>query len=396
MSVVSHGLFLLCAIGMVAVAIQHLALRRHLGRPQPRPRQRPPISILKPLCGVDDDLAQNLAVFCALDYPDYELVLGVRSTADAAYALAQAAVQRHPQRVRLVVQRGEPGLNPKVNQLITLVAAARHEILVVSDSNVVVAPDYLTSIAASFDDEGVGLVTHPVVGVGERSLGSVLDSLHLSGGIGPGMVAAERVCGHAVVVGKSMALRRGDLARIGGFEEMRDLLAEDYLCGERIAALGKRVVVGGARVFNVSRHRSVSDFVARYARWSVINRMAVGPLVFLGGALLNPVPMALLGLACAPELPALLWTLAAVALRAALDGESGLALRGHRYAVLHLLAVPLKDVLFLGCWVYGLTHDTVAWRGTRLRVLPGTWLERPEAPRAPAPIEAEGDLGQPG
>src|SRR5207245_2614202 len=118
---------------------------------------------------------------------------------------------------------------------------------------------------------GVGLVTHPFVGAGEGRLGSTLDNLHMGSSIAPGMIAASRVAGRGLVVGKSMALRRGDLDALGGFDTLRDVLAEDYVLGRRVETLvGKRVVVGRCLLRCVSRERSLVDFVARYQRWSVI------------------------------------------------------------------------------------------------------------------------------
>ncbi len=168
-------LFLFAAgVGMAAIAAQHLVLWIHVRQAPPVPRRTPPVSILKPLCGVDDGLEANLASFSALAYPEYEVVLGVRDVRDAAYPVALAAARRSPGRFRVAVQQGEPGLNPKVNQLATLARAARHDVLVVSDSNVRVHPGYLSEIAALLEDDGVGLVTHPIVGVGKATLGSLM------------------------------------------------------------------------------------------------------------------------------------------------------------------------------------------------------------------------------
>jgi ceramide glucosyltransferase len=162
----SMSLLVASAIGLAIVVLQIVMLARHLARRTPAPRARPPISILKPLCGLDDELADNLAVFAALPYPDYEVVLGVASAADPAYVVAAETVRRWPSRFRLVIQRGAPGLNPKVNQLLGLAQEARAEILVVSDSNTRVPAGYLDEIASCFEDPTVGLVTHAIAGSG--------------------------------------------------------------------------------------------------------------------------------------------------------------------------------------------------------------------------------------
>jgi ceramide glucosyltransferase len=133
-------LFVAAAVGSFTIALQLYFVRRFMLRPLPRPSRTPAISILKPLCGVDDSLEENLRSFAALDYPDYEVVLGLESATDRAWPIARAIVARWPRRFRIAFQQGAPGYNPKVNQLITLAREARHDILVVSDSNVRVDP----------------------------------------------------------------------------------------------------------------------------------------------------------------------------------------------------------------------------------------------------------------
>ena len=331
-------LFALTFFGLALVAAQGVALRRHVAGATPPPTRRPPISILKPLCGVDDGLWENLALFAALEYPDYEVVLGVKSARDPAWDLARAAVRRWPRRFRVVVQRGEPGLNPKVNQLLTLAREARHDLLVVSDSNVRVAPGYLAEIAGLLEDEGVGLVTHPVVGEGAVRLGSLFDHLHLAGAVAPGVVAAKR--------------------------------------------LGKRVALAPSAVRNVSERQSVSAFTARYRRWAVLQRQLVGPGLYAAQALLNPVLLAAAALACERSALAAAGFAGTCVAKSAVDGAAARALRPAGFAPWQLALVPLKDLLFGGAWAYGLFHREVDWRGTKLLVGPGSRVLAPIAAAA--------------
>ncbi len=368
--------FILLAVagfGTLLILVQLASTARHLRERRGAPHRQPVISILKPLCGHDDDLADHLEEFATLPYPDYELLLGVRSVQDPAWPIAEAAAARFPSRIRLLLQAGTPGANPKVNQLITLANAARGEILVVSDSNVRVEPGYLDEIAQAFDDPGVGLVTHAVAGVGASRLGSLLDNLHLSGSVGPGMIAAKRVAGKDIVVGKSMALRRADLAALGGFEAVRDHLAEDYVLGKRVAEIGKRVAVARRPVYNVSRGRSVLDFFRRYQRWSIIHRQAVGRLIYAGEMVMNPIAVAGIALAIDPSASTLALASALGCLRVASDGVATRMLAGSCRAR-DLAAVPLKDLLLALAWCHGMVRRRVDWRGNRLLVLPGTLL----------------------
>jgi ceramide glucosyltransferase len=375
--------FLLLAaagVGLAAIAVQHLVLWNHVRQAPRVPRRTPPVSILKPLCGIDDGLEANLASFAALAYPEYEVVLGVRDAADPAWPVALAAARRWPGRFRVALQRGDPGLNPKVNQLVTLARDARHDVLVVSDSNVRVPPGYLAEIAALLEDEDVGLVTHPIAGVGEASLGSLMDHLHLAGAIAPGVVAAKRLAGRDFVVGKSMALRRADLEAMGGFEAAKDVLAEDWVLGVRVGeVLGKRVAVARRPVQNVSERRSVRDFAGRYRRWGVLQRQAVGPAAYAAQALLNPVLLAALAAAAAPA-P---WTAAALsavcAAKVGLDAAAARALRPGGFRLLQLACVPVKDLVFGAAWAHGLVRRDVTWRGQRILVARGTRIEGADA-----------------
>lgn len=344
------------------------------GARRPTPAALSPISILKPLCGVDDQLEANLASFAAIDYPAYEVVLGVRSARDRAFAVARAAARRWPDRVRVVIQRYEEGRNPKVNQLVGLARAARHGLLVISDSNVRVEPRYLAEIAREMADPRVGLVTNPVAGIGERRLGSVLENLHLAGSVGPAIVAAHRLH-REIVVGKSMALWKDDLARLGGFEAVKDVLAEDHILGLWMRRkLGKRVQVARQPVMNVNKDRGVREFWGRYARWSVLQRKLVGAPTYSAQLMLNPVLLALVGLSAAWEKEALVAFGVVCALKTAIDAASARALRGEGFPLHHLLLVPLKDLLFGAALIQGFLTDQVVWRGHLLRVQRGTHL----------------------
>lgn len=384
MAAVLSSMLLAAALGgLVLLAAGCLVLRAHLRGPRPLRRSAPAVSVLKPLCGVDDGLAENLETFAALDYPDYEVLLGVRSLQDPAAEVARAAMALHPGRFRLCVQRGEPGLNPKVNQLLTLSRAARGEVLVVSDSNVRVRPDYLSEIAALLQDRQVGLVTHLIAGTGAERLGSLLDGLQLAGGVAPGVVTAKLLAGSDIVVGKSMAFRRADLERLGGFAEVKDVLAEDYVLGRMVPArLGKRVAVARSPVENVSQRRSVPEFFARQQRWSVLQRASVGPALHAAQGLLNPTLLAASAAALDPT-PRKLAALAAVAAARSLhDCACARMLRRRGYG-LAAAAAPVKDLVLAAAWAHGLFAREVVWRGNRLRVLPGTRLE-------PVPSRLEG------
>jgi len=370
-------------LGVVLAAVQLVALRGHLAKPWKEPGALPPISVLKPLCGIDDDLWSNLESFAALDYPEYEVLLGARDRADPAWSLAEAAEARWPGRFRAVLQRGEAGLNPKVNQLIGLAAASHHGVLLVSDSNVRAPAGYLRDVARHLSDPGVGLVTHPVAGAGEVTLGAALDNLHSAAGVGPATIAAKWLSGRDVVVGKSMAFRRRDLEMLGGFESVKDVLAEDYVLGVNVSRrLGKRVAIGSMAILNVNRNRRGRDFLSRYGRWCVMQRKIAGTPVYASQILLYPLPFAVAALASDPGAAALALALLAVGTKAVVDGVTAKALRGSGFGPQVLFLSPMKDGMFVVAFLRAFLENTVEWRGNRLRVLPGSRLERVPAPAA--------------
>jgi ceramide glucosyltransferase len=380
------GLLLLiaAALGVAMVAVMLLLTLWHLRQEAPVPSCWPGISVLKPLCGADDALADNLTSFVALPYPgDYEVLLGVRSVEDTAYPLACEAARRWPERVRLVVQEGEAGFNPKVNQLVCLARAARYDLFVVSDSNIRVPQGYLLDIAGHLGRPGVGCVTHPVAGSGHKSLGALLDNLHLGGSIAPGMVCAQRVLKKDLVVGKSMALWRQDLDLLGGFASVANVLAEDHVLGNRLVReLGAGVAVSSLPVWNIAVEKSVGAFFQRYLRWSVTHRTAMTFPAYLAESLLNPIPLAVIGFALRPG-PGAAATLAACAvLKPALDSVAFSRLRSQFFSWHAFGAGWVKDGLLFITWVHGLFAHTVQWRGNRLRVLPGGTLVAPSGYQA--------------
>lgn len=372
--VLSLCLFGAAGLGLVALSIQLWLATRHLRGLKRVPRAQPGISILKPLCGIDDSLEQNLLCFVDLDYPSYEVVLGVKDHNDPAFGLALRLTRRFPGRFRLVLQRSAPGHNPKVNQLVTLATAAAHDIFVVSDSNARVSRGYLSEMAALFEDPQVGCVTNPIVGFGERSWGSLLDNLHMSSTVGPGMIGAKLFAGQDLVVGKSMALRRADVEALGGFSSVADILAEDYVLGRAVrSVLGKRVALARTLVTSVSRRRSVGDFWRRYARWSVIHRTALSAPTYVAQVLLNPIPLAAAALLLEPERETAVALLVVTLAKTAIDVTTANAL-GHRFGRRLMPAVVVKDLILFAVWARGLVVRTVSWRGNQLRVSAGSRL----------------------
>ena len=338
-----------------------------------RSRVTPRVSILKPIAGLDDALAQNLETFARLDYPDHELLLGVARVDDPALPVVRAFLARHPTLdARLVWTDADAATNPKVAQLLGLTQHATGAILVVSDANVRVPPAYLTSMVSCLHEEGVGLVSSLIAGTGGDTLGDALEATQLSGFVAPAVVTTA-LAGRAITIGKSLAMRRSDLDDLGGWGAVGTVLAEDDVLGQLFRAAGFRVEVCLLPIENPNVGSSVRRTLERHSRWAKMRR-AIEPVAYVAEPLLSPGAMALMALTLHPcERTAKAWVLACV-LQAFMATLSIRALRGDwpRWTT-PLLEIARLHLLF-GCWVWGLVSSRVAWRGKHFRVTSGSQL----------------------
>jgi ceramide glucosyltransferase len=341
--------------------------------------------VLKPLAGRDDDLDENLESFARLRHHRHEILFGVASDRDPAIAAARAFIARHPEvDARIVVTDPGAATNPKVAQLIGLAAAARGDVFLTSDSNVRVGPDYLHHVVAPLADPSCGLVTNLFAGTGEQTLGAALENLQLGAVIMPSVVLS--LLGLPVTVGKSMAMRRADLERLGGFEPYGDVLAEDLMIGRRVSEAGLRI----ATSFHVIENRNVAGSVAacvhRHARWAKMRR-SITPAFFLFEPLLTPIIVALAGVALAPAPITAALLGAAIVLQTGTGLAATWTLRGRplpwRYAPLELV----RTFAMLGCWASAWISRTTVWRGHTFAIRAGSAIT-PVVERRP--VEAEG------
>src|SRR5690606_8798278 len=250
---------------LVYCVLTIIAARRYLAVRPPKPRHTPPISVLKPLSGLDDGLEENLRSFFEQDYPDFEILFAVRQPNDPAVAVVERLRAAYPRaRSRLNTTGEPPDPNAKVYSLDCMLAEARHELVVMSDSDVRVAPSMLRVLAAEFDDPAVGLATCPYRAVPGPSPWSTLEALGLNTEFLSGVLVARMLEGMKFALGPTIAVRRETLARIGGFSRLKDYLAEDFVMGQLAAAAGYRVIlssfviehrIGSQRLGANLRHR---------------------------------------------------------------------------------------------------------------------------------------------
>jgi ceramide glucosyltransferase len=205
----------------------------------------PPVSILKPLKGTDPDMYESLRSHCVQTYPEYEIVFGVSDLEDSSVPLVQRLQQEFPQiPIRLVECKLNLGNNTKVGNLAQMLPEAKHQFLVVNDSDIRVPPDYLRTVVPPLNDSSTGLVTCLYKGVASGTIGSRLESLGIATDFVPGVLAAWHLeSGISFGLGSTLAFRRDDLRAIGGFEAVVDYLADDYEVGNRIAGLGRKILL---------------------------------------------------------------------------------------------------------------------------------------------------------
>jgi ceramide glucosyltransferase len=342
------------------------------------PTSWPNVSLLKPLAGLDDDLRENLESHLAIDYPgQFELILGVRNEQDAAFPLARAFAEAHPERVRLVLQEGEPGLNPKVNQLITLTRHAKYEIIALTDANVRVHPGYLREHARYLARPNVALTSNGFYGQGEETIGSAFDNMTLTSFVLTALATGDVLLRLSQIISKSVAIRRDALQAIGGWETLKDLLAEDQRLGTYLADKGFRTAIVGTPVANIQRTQGLDYFVQRHARWAMMRFRVVMVGAWLE-LFLNPTFIATLMLLTAPREP-WAWALWGGALLGSMVFTQTMALlsRGRGFAFKWVVLAPLRDAFLLVAWVRGMFMRTVNWRGNVLIVGKETRLSRP-------------------
>jgi ceramide glucosyltransferase len=389
---VVYLLVVLAPVSLLITLLAHAAVYVVLSPHGTAEVPAPPITVLKPVKGDEPGLYENLAAMARQDYPEFEILVGAEDARDPALEVARQVQEDFPA-VRIGVQAGARplGLNPKVNLLSALFDRARHDTVLISDSNVRVAPDYLKETAAEMADPAVGLVTNIVVGEG-AGLGALLETLHLNSFVAAATSLARVAGGRACVIGKSMLMRRSDLDRLGGLREVRNVLAEDFVIGRMYELAGYRVALSPHLVRCVNEGWTVDRFVNRHVRWAQMRRR-IAPGAYLGELLLNPVlwiALATLSLwATGPgrDLRLLAVAAAGVAVKCASDALLCRRLAGRLPRLAEVLMMPLKDLAMAFIWLVGFVRRRVVWRGNELRIDRGSVLTAPESPAIEAAQE---------
>ena len=365
--------------GMVLVAVPRFLRERRVGlkATAERPGFTPPLTLLKPMHGADPGLEAYLESFFHQDYPQYEILFCARTETDAGLEIARRVVARYPHiPAKFFATGGEPDyINAKVASMELMEQHAAHEIVVISDSDVRVTPEYLRAVALPFSDAAVGGMCCPYRGVAaEGGLWARLEAVGMSVEMSSGVLVARNMEGMQFVLGPTMAFRRETIRRMGGFKVTADFCADDFVLGNETWKLGETVVLSHHSIDHMVINSSFAASMAHQARWMKSTRFS-RPKGHFGTVLTFSVPFGVLGL-----------------IAGLLGGHPWLGLGLFAYSVLNRLALavavgrmvvedrdwlnllvlyPVRDLMGAGFWAASYLGRTVHWRGKIFELLPG-------------------------
>jgi ceramide glucosyltransferase len=386
---------LIAAAGVAQACVGWLAMRRFAAMPLPPAGPRPPITVLKPLCGDESMLEAALASFCAQDYPGLQLVCGVQDPADPAIAVVRRLQARFPDRdIALVIDPTQHGENRKVGNLINMLPMARHDVLVIADSDVHAAPDYLALIADTLALPRTGVVTALYTGLpANRSLAARLGATAINHLFLPG-VLLSRLLGRQDCLGPTMALRRDTLAAIGGLGALANHVADDNILGRLVLARGLLVRLTSAVCAVTVQETGLRALLRHELRWMRTIRTLV-PAAFAASAIQLPLAWAALAVAFSAGASwalagfVLVWAAQAAVVRG-VDAQLRLVQSGLVMPV-PIWLLPLRDLLGLAAFAVSYTSDRVEWRGHILH----TRLDKPGIQAPQVPPDGDADVAAP-
>lgn len=351
-----------CAYALITVDV----LRQFAQKKVARLSSSPSVTILKPLYGEEPGLEANLASFCQQDYAgDVQLVFGLHEAADPAARVVERLLRRYPTRnIALCIDPRVYGTNGKLSNLINMLPKASHDVLVLSDSDIRVAPSYLKDVIATFGESGVGLVSCLYRGVAAAGIWSHLAAAAINNHFLPNVLVGLKLGLAHPCFGSTMAIRAETLGRIGGFEPFADRLADDYAIGMAVRGLGLRVAIPPVLVDHICSEATFAELVRHELRWARTIR-SIDPVGYAGLPVTNPIPFALAAAALAGfDVAGIALFLLALACRTMVSiqvGKLGDAAGGSASPWL----TPLRDLLSFAIFLASLFPGPVIWRGHR-------------------------------
>jgi ceramide glucosyltransferase len=335
-------------------------------------KNRPFVSLLKPVKGVNGTIEACVESFFRLDYDHKELLFGVDQEGDEAHRMVLRMMSRYPQvSCRVLVTGHSDRINPKIHKLMALEPLGRGEIFWVSDANVRVAPDTLKRLVDDMTAQKVKLLFSPIRGCGSRSFGSLVENSYINSFLSGNVIAAWKVASHPIIVGKSILLQRAALRQFGGFSFFRQYLAEDYVMGDAYRRSNLSMGMSETWIDNVNAETTLDGVRNRLLRWAQL-RIHLKPHVYLLEPTANPLfyalPALVLGGFSRPG-----WMAGVLLLKVLfelwgfhrLDGWGEARLR---QMLLFPLAVLVKDVIMVWVFIVPFFRHSVRWSGEPVRL----------------------------
>jgi ceramide glucosyltransferase len=328
------------------------------------PSYSPSVSLLKTVHGLDFGSYENFAGFCRQNYPEYEILFAVNNESDPAVPLVRRIISEFPgRRIRLISGAEQVGANRKVNNLIALAREAQHEILVLTDGDVRVDVNYLRAVVAPFADPATGAVTSFYRAIAEKNLAAELEAIGAASDFFAGVLVAEWMEGMTFALGASIVTTKHWLAKIGGFESIANMLADDYELGYRIAKAGGRIRLSRELVWTMYPAQTARSFWEHQVRWARTVRLS-RPLSYVGLIFTHGLPWTIVAALIAPaSWIAGAYLLAYLALRLVMAWTVGVW--GVRDDVLRkrLWLVPVRDAIHFVVWIASFASNRIIWRG---------------------------------
>lgn len=358
------GVLLLILLGAIVYSVmQIVAAQRYLSVQPPALKSAEPISILKPLAGLDLDLESNLRTFFEQDYPAFEILFAVRNENDPAVPVVSRLQKEYSRIASRLILTGEPPYpNAKVFSLEHMLSAASNDLVVMSDSDIRVTPDMLHTIAAEFQDSRLGVATCPYRAVPGDSFWSRLEATGMNTDFWGGALVARMLEGMRFAVGPTIAARQAVLNDIGGFARLKDYLAEDFVMGQFAAEAGHGVILSSYVIEHHIGSATFAENVAHRLRWARSTRRS-RPAGYIGQLFTMPLPLALLVCVLSPGW----WPILPIVLivrGAAAYSISERVLRGK----LNWFLLPIEDLMGFCFWLAGFFGNTISWRGRHYRL----------------------------
>jgi ceramide glucosyltransferase len=371
-TVVRDALLALAAAPVIYYFLAIIAARKFFRREPADSSQPldfvPSVSILKPICGLDRESYENFSSFCVQDYPEFEILFCVSDKRDRAVPVIQKLIADFSERsIRLLVGAEEVGVSDKVNKLCRMVREARHDIVVISDSDVRVEPSFLRAVANSFSDPGVGGVTCLYRGLTDGSFAADLEALGNSADFAPGVLVARLFGGLNFMLGAVMVSTKKHLAEIGGFESLADFFCDDYELGNRIASHGYQVELSRFPVDIVYPHETLGGAFRHQLRWNLSIRYS-RPWGHFGLIFSNWVPWAVLVGVLGSWRAAFAYVVIALLFRTAMALSIGARDMRDPLVLGKLWLLPVRDVCASVVWVASFFAKRIHWRDRVFRV----------------------------